>query len=366
MFHALRTYRASISTSVTSPYWLFLRFIVRRCYMKIAERMQNGVRIWRTHPMTILRDWTPPDDANAFPREEFSMRNQVLEASLSLNGITPIAQAPGERSTYYFDASNARAWAQTACSLYSVLEKRLFTPYVDGTGPVREMPRASMDSESVTIVADYLDTLAVILDLPPLKAIFFHASFISLLDPRSASHPTSETNVNFRGKDYFSSLSLLVADRISDESEGEHVYRYLRAVVSWVTATLSLTQHEIFKYEVPVELYHIHIPPEPTHDLSSLRSLREEVLARLSEDDERHARHSFDAQERKAIKFHEPVHPESALMGILVDKTAKHKIPGFDAIFNFYDGRVHADVRTIFQVGILIPTPQERLANDLS
>ena len=53
-------------------------------------------------------------------------------------------------------------------------------------------------------------------------------------------------------------------------------------------------------------------------------------------------------------------------MGILVDKTAKHKIPGFDAIFNFYDGRVHADVRTIFQVSILIPAPQERLANDLS
>ena len=54
-----------------------------------------------------------------------------------------------------------------------------------------------------------------------------------------------------------------------EETAGGHVFRYLRAIVAWVNASLSLSQHEVFKSEVPVELYVVHVPPSSLSPASS-------------------------------------------------------------------------------------------------
>lgn len=180
LLHALRTFHSELHCySGTSPYWHFLRFIVRRCHCKIAERMLNGEKIWKKHPMAVLRDWDP---GNAdFPRQEFTIRHQILEAVLSLYGISGTREH-GDGAIFHFATHNAKAWAQTACALYGTLEKKLFTPSFQG-GSLKDKPRATMDLESIIVVADYLDTLLVLLDLPPLKAILTHRSYASLLEP---------------------------------------------------------------------------------------------------------------------------------------------------------------------------------------
>ena len=171
-------------------YWYFLRFIVRRCHAKIAERMLNGDKIWTRHPIAVLHDWQPPEDASAFPPEEFPVHHQILEATLSVYGLNPVGHQ-GERAQYHFGTDNAKAWAQVACVLYEMLEKRLLTPYYVG-----HLPRATMEPDSIAVVADYLDTFAVLLELPPMQAILMHRSFTSLLQPR---HPTTYTTPHVNG-----------------------------------------------------------------------------------------------------------------------------------------------------------------------
>ena len=142
--------------------------------------MSNGKKIWKIHPMAVLRDWKP--GSAEFPREEFIIHHQILETTLSLYGLAATSERPGDRKMYYFASDNAKAWAQVACSLYDKLEKRLFTPYFEGN-QLKSMPRATMDVDSITIIADYLDTFSVLLDLPPIKSILTHKSFTSLLKP---------------------------------------------------------------------------------------------------------------------------------------------------------------------------------------
>lgn len=208
VFHALRTFHNAVramsdSPGTPSPYWAFLRFIVRRCHLKIAERMLNGEKIWKVHPMVVLHSWYP--GGQKFERQEFPVRHQILQSMLSLYGIRPLHDGkqggPGEERNshqqyYYFANDNARDWAQVAYALYSVLEKRLFTPYFDGTIPPKNMPRASMDVESITTVADYLDTFSVMLDLPPMKAILSHELFVSKLELTDHGYVPTATDIN--------------------------------------------------------------------------------------------------------------------------------------------------------------------------
>lgn len=191
LLHALCSFYSELHlyNGTTSPYWHFLRFIVRRCHAKIAERMQNGEKIWKKHPIALLEHWDPPTDAK-FPDQEFPLNHQILESTLSLYGINA-PSAHSERKTFHFGKDNAKAWAQTACVVYGTLEKRLFTPHFEGN-QLKDMPRASMDLDSIKVVADYLDTFLVLLDLPSMKSIFSHPSFTSLLEPleqESPSHP---------------------------------------------------------------------------------------------------------------------------------------------------------------------------------
>ena len=149
--------------------------------------MANGEKIWKTHPMTTLDGWQP--GGAQFEREEFTVHHQILEATLSLYGLNPTAQH-GDRKTYYFASDNAKAWAQVAVALYGVLDKRLFTPYFEGN-QLKSMPRATMDADSIAVVADYLDTFSVLLDLPPIKAILTDKTFTALLQPAGTSAPAA-------------------------------------------------------------------------------------------------------------------------------------------------------------------------------
>lgn len=183
LLHALRTFHTAIDPdSDVSPYWYFLRFIIRRCYLKIADRISNGDKIWRVHPMKLLHKWEPPTGKGVFKRTEFKLQHQILQATLAVYDIYPIAEVNGA-AVYYFAKDNAKAWAKTACALFSVLEEKLMTPYFDGTMPPKNVPRASMDAESIAIVADYLDTFSVILDLHPMKEILSHPSYTRKLQP---------------------------------------------------------------------------------------------------------------------------------------------------------------------------------------
>ena len=129
--------------------------------------------------MAVLGDWHP--NGAHFEREEFTIHHQILEATISLYGLTP-ASEQGDRKTFYVDSDNVGQWAQITCALYGMLEKRLFTPYFEGT-EIKFMPRATMDVDSIHVVADYLDTFSVLLDLPPIQAILTHKSYTSMLEP---------------------------------------------------------------------------------------------------------------------------------------------------------------------------------------
>ena len=139
------------------------------------------------HPMTALQTWHPGN--HSFDRQEFSVRHHILQSMLSLYGVRPLHDGKqsghgDDRSTqqYYFASDNARDWALVACALYGVLEKRLLTPFFDGTIPPKNMPRASMDIDSISTAAEYLDTFAVLLDLPPMKAILSDEHFTAKLE----------------------------------------------------------------------------------------------------------------------------------------------------------------------------------------
>lgn len=193
LLHALRTFRTAVDPdSDISPYWYFLRFIIRRCFLKIAERMSNGDKIWLMHPMKLLSKWEPPAEKEPFKRKEFKVNHQILQATLAVYNIFPISEAPDGYAIYYFAKDNAKAWAQAACALYGVLEEKLMTPYFDGTMPPKQVPRATMDAESVAVVADYLDTFSVILDLHPMKEILTHPSYTSQLRPIDEPLPLNE------------------------------------------------------------------------------------------------------------------------------------------------------------------------------
>ena len=86
------------------------------------------------------------------------------------------------------------------------------------------------------------------------------------------------------------------ATRQEEESEGEHVYRYLRAVVSWVSATLTIAQHEVFRSQIPIEVYHVHIPKETHLDMAFLHAIRDELLDGVGKD------HHDEEQKRKRIR----------------------------------------------------------------
>lgn len=184
LLHALRTFRTALGpTSDESPYWYFLRFIVRRCYLKISDRISKGEKIWRTHPMALLRKWEPPSHKSGFKRIEVKLKHQLLQSTLAVYDIFPVSEDSDGHATYYFAKDNAKAWAQTACALYGVLEEKLMTPYFDGQSKLRQVPRATIDAESVVTVADYLDTFAMILDLQPMKEIVKHPSYTCKLQP---------------------------------------------------------------------------------------------------------------------------------------------------------------------------------------
>ncbi|GJE96958.1 hypothetical protein PsYK624_131680 [Phanerochaete sordida] len=358
LLHALRTFHDTLhDESQPSPYWHFLRFIVRRCHSKIAERMQNGERIWKRHPMAVLSDWHP--NGAHFEREEFSIHHQILEATISLYGLTP-ASEQGDRKTFYVDSDNVGQWAQITCALYGMLEKRLFTPYFEGT-EIKVMPRGTMDVDSIHVVADYLDTFSVLLDLPPIQAILTHKSYTEMLEPArtvdasAAAHeqpvPNPKPTPKHAGPD--GGVPSDEARRREVETEGEHVYRYLRAIVSWVSAILAVAQHDVFRNHVPVEVYHVHLPSETTSEFSALNSVRQDILGRYSEDTPaaRRAQAFFDVQQRRRRPLTDSIHAESALLGILVDET-KEALPDVRRIFE-HNGHTFKDVGSIFPQGYL-------------
>ncbi len=187
VLHALRTFHISTfdnshdPNAPPSPYWAFLRFVVRRCFLKIAERISNGNKIWRIHPVSVLRSWQPGDAF--FKRTEFVLQHPILQATLEVYDVKPVSQTADGRATYYFATDNAKAWAKVACALFGVLEEKLMTLYFDGHTPPKQVPRATMDAESIIIVSDYLDMFSVILDLAPVKEILKHTSYTSRLEP---------------------------------------------------------------------------------------------------------------------------------------------------------------------------------------
>ncbi|KIP01695.1 hypothetical protein PHLGIDRAFT_131155, partial [Phlebiopsis gigantea 11061_1 CR5-6] len=340
LLHALNTFHSALRdcTATTSAYWHFLRFIVRRCHTKIAERMHNGERIWKRHPIALLEGWEPPH-RTLFATQEFAFHHQVLESTLSVYGITK-TRDEGDRQIYTFEKHNARGWAKTACAVYGVLHKRLFTPSLEGNKLI-EMPRASMDLESVEVVADYLDALAVLLDLPPMKAILFHPSFTSLLEPIEREAPRPHPALQRRKT--VSSTTTDDADvdeaiRQEEESEGEHVFRYLRAVVSWVAATLTVAQHEVFRAGIPLEVFHIHLPKETRHDIPLFHALRDEVLGELVAHSDEHKRaRTYFASQENALRLDaaHSVHAEAALLHLLTDDAAQHSSPELRALFSY-------------------------------
>ena len=146
------------------------------------------------------------------------------------------------------------------------------------------------------------------------------------------------------------------AHRREEETEGEHVFRYLRAVVSWVAAVLATAQHEVFRHNTPVEIFHVHIPGEATTELSALQSIRQDILGRYSEDSPVSGRTQafFDAQQKRRRTLTDSVHAESALLGILTDET-KEILLDVHTIFE-YRGHAFKDIGSIFPVSrILCP-----------
>lgn len=134
-----------------------------------------------------------------------------------------------------------------------------------------------------------------------------------------------------------------------EETEGEHVCRYLRAIVAWVAAILAVAQHEVFRHNVPVEVFHIHLPDDATTDLFASQSIQQDVLGRYSEDNPISGRGQafFDSQQRRHT-LTGSMHAESALLGILFDDT-KEIIPDLRNIFE-YNGCAFRDIRSIFPV----------------
>ncbi|KAF7795760.1 hypothetical protein EIP86_006927 [Pleurotus ostreatoroseus] len=351
LLHALRTFRTALGpASDESPYWYFLRFIIRRCYLKIADRISNGDKIWRKHPMALLRKWEPPSSKSGFKRTEFKLKHQLLQATLAVYDIYPISEDADGHVMYYFAKDNAKAWAQTACALFGVLQEKLMTPYFDGHSPLKQVPRATIDAESVVTVADYLDTFAMILDLEPMKEILKHPSYTSKLQPIADPLPVNQNMVSPLGDDPDSNA--LAKDE--QESPGEHVFRYLRAIVSWVNASLSLTQHEIFRNQIPIELYVVHVPPDRDRRLTALEGIQQEILGRLGEDTEEEENAAAFFRDEKRImnpqNFDGSVHTECAVLGILADGGSPHSLPAVRDIFS-YHGQPLGNLAEVFQQG---------------
>ncbi|PSR77483.1 hypothetical protein PHLCEN_2v7914, partial [Hermanssonia centrifuga] len=340
VLHALRTFHISTfdnshdPSAPPSPYWAFLRFVVRRCFLKIAERISNGNKIWRIHPVSVLRSWQPGDAV--FKRTEFVLQHPILQATLEVYDVKPVSQTADGRATYYFATDNAKAWAKVACALFGVLEEKLMTLYFDGHTPPKQVPRATMDAESIIIVSDYLDMFSVILDLAPVKEILKHTSYTSRLEPLEEPALASKYSPDAKTDDPDGEA----LTKEEQESAGGHVFRYLRAIVSWVNASLFLTQHEIFRSRVPIELYLVHVPPERGNQLAAFQSIKEEIFGRLPEDQEQNISAFFNDEEQTLHKFEGSVHTECALMGILSDAGSSDSPPSIQDIFKYNGNRL--------------------------
>lgn len=140
-----------------------------------------------------------------------------------------------------------------------------------------------------------------------------------------------------------------------EESKGEHVYRYLRAIVSWVSATLTVAQHEVFRSKIPIEVYHVHIPKETCHDAASLHALRDEILESVSSDHDKQkrVRKYFEVEEKQfQLRYGDnvcSVHAEAALLGILTNHADKACTPELRSLFS-YKGRPLDDFGSLFVV----------------
>ena len=136
------------------------------------------------------------------------------------------------------------------------------------------------------------------------------------------------------------------------------MYRYLRAVVAWVAATLSIAQHEVFRRDTSLEVYHVHVPKEASHDLAALHSIREEILGQMPDNTDHHKeiRKFFDNQEQLFQQRHgntTSVHVEAAMLQLLTDSSIKDKTPELRSLFE-YQGRQLYDIGSLFTVRPLL------------
>lgn len=146
-------------------------------------------------------------------------------------------------------------------------------------------------------------------------------------------------------------INLLPKDE--QESPGEHVFRYLRAIVAWVNGSLSLTQHEIFRNKIPIELYVVHVSPDRDRRLTALEGIQQEIMGRLEDDsEEEESAEAFFRDEKHIINplvFDGSVHTECAVLGILADGGSPNSPPGARDIFQ-YNGQPLGNLAAVFQV----------------
>ncbi|KAI1786875.1 hypothetical protein LXA43DRAFT_1098824 [Ganoderma leucocontextum] len=316
----------------------FSRWLLSRCLRKLHHRTLTATREWDISPVKSMAAWKP-SSADRIPSHRVQIPPSLTQVLREFS--FPFDEAA---SSSEFNHATAPAWINCVASLVSQVDKLLVRRNAEGNVLPRTMKQVT--KSSLEELHDVLQALRFLLDTKPLEDLFKTTSLVTDFQPKRSWGVRAERSLALQGSQLPSNLDNSgstdtfddedgdeeeVAEMSfrGDENAGNHVFRYLRALVAWHDAGDSLI-HTFKKFpQVPsvsiVELTD-HSDAAKSSMAHTYDTIHDELKARLGKSDLTSAETDAAVKwldERKtdaiAAKTSLRVHAEAGLMAL-----AKH------------------------------------------
>ncbi|KAI0057734.1 hypothetical protein BV25DRAFT_1994766 [Artomyces pyxidatus] len=312
VFNLVRACQAS-DLSSAQQFHTLLRVICLRGRRNIASRIAIGEEIWTIHPIELSKQWEPTEADTEVP-PTFHELPPWLSQALSLHSIVP-----DDKGIFQMDSSNANGCATLLTDMVDELNDMLTEEVFDAA-----------------LWADMMLAVHSILDLTPWKTLL--TTFPSLEEIFHAAQSSLRTRHSGKRAGNNSEIETWFLTE-PDENYGNHVLRYLQAILAHVTADASICRHPLFRKRVPIRAWLATCPADP-HEFdvrTVLRDIKQELVELLPLHDSGSATfRSRLIRLQEGETFTGSVHAEAtaiALVGAARDSCAPHTpLVGFDSI----------------------------------
>ncbi|KAL4065139.1 hypothetical protein J3A83DRAFT_4166339 [Scleroderma citrinum] len=302
-----------------------LNFVISRSFCKLYARHEFGKKGWKNKLSDKIRQWQP---AKSSIGERWVKVPPWLEDCVKQSvPVTMNADVDGEELRWEFSDRTKKDWAEILATMLSELRRAVKKAHKirkkNHSRPINEAER-----DAIAMVGKWSERLFSFIDLEggvvkDLVTKTDMADSVMSSLPKPADPQGGESEGYFkhflRNAVHFGRSVEECLQVNKDGEHGEHLLRYLQALVAWPGAVRSLLTDEfraVFKDDLTVGLVNVQ-PGELS--LCSTEEMMEEYVRIFSSSDGFKLRDELEKKFKKYCSHpcHKTVHAEATLMGLV-------------------------------------------------